>query len=130
MSRKVQRSSKTSVIDFCTAMEEIAPSSFAQDWDNVGLLAGDPKARLRRVLLCIDLTPSVVEEALRGKVDLVMAYHPPIFKPIASLRASSLDTDAAVFRCIRGGIAIYSPHNALDSAPGGTNDARMKMKSR
>ena len=70
-------------------MDCIAPMRLAQDWDNVGLLAGDPAASLRRALLCIDLTAAVVEEAVRARADLVMAYHPPIFRPVSALRADA-----------------------------------------
>jgi dinuclear metal center YbgI/SA1388 family protein len=94
----------------------------AQSWDNVGLLAGDPKAACRKLLLCIDLTTPVVDEAVAGKCAMVMAYHPPIFRPIKRLLADSHETDATVHRAIAAGIAIYSPHTALDAAPGGTND--------
>jgi dinuclear metal center YbgI/SA1388 family protein len=73
-------------------------------------------------MLCIDLTPTVVDEAVEQNIDLIMAYHPPIFKPISSLRVPSHGTDEAVFHCISRGIAIYSMHTALDAAPGGTND--------
>ena len=110
------------VADFAAAMEAIAPTRLAQDWDNVGLLVGDAQAALRRVLLCIDLTPPVVREAIEKKVDLVMAYHPPIFKPIKHLRAGDVGAEALVFQCVRAGIAIYSTHTALDAAEGGTND--------
>ena len=110
------------VADFVAAMETIAPVALAQEWDNVGLLAGDPSADAHRVLCCIDLTPAVVDEAIEQRTDLVMAYHPPIFRPINKLHADSRNTDAAVYRCIRNGIAIYSTHTALDAADGGTND--------
>ncbi|MCH7814232.1 MAG: Nif3-like dinuclear metal center hexameric protein, partial [Planctomycetes bacterium] len=96
--------------------------ALAQEWDNVGLIAGDTDAAVRRVLLCIDLTAAVVDEALARKVDLVMAYHPPLFQPITRLLSHGRDTDAHVFRCIAGGVAIYSMHTALDAADGGTND--------
>ncbi len=112
----------TFVADICSAMETIAPTGLAQSWDNVGLLAGDPKAEVHRALACIDLTPPVVEEAIKKKIDLLLAYHPPIFKPVSSLRADSRAADAAVFRCIQNGIAIYATHTALDAAEGGTND--------
>ena len=125
MSKK--RPDRHTVHDICSVMESIAPTALAQDWDNVGLLAGDPTAGVRRVLLCIDLTPPVVEEAIAEKVQFVMAYHPPIFKPAASLRADSSGTDAAVFRCIERGIALYSTHTALDAADLGTNDAIAKL---
>lgn len=113
---------KYSVADFCQAMEKIAPTSLAQDWDHVGLLVGDEQAIVKNTLLCIDLTSAVVDEALQKKTDIIMAYHPPIFKSIATIRAQSKGTDALVFNCIRNGIAIYSTHTALDAAEGGTND--------
>ena len=114
--------SRTTVADVCEAMEDIAPCGLSQSWDNVGLLVGDPSAKVRRVLTCIDLTPDVVTEAIKKKIEVVMAYHPPIFKPVASLRADSHGTDVLVFECIKRGIAIYSTHTALDAADGGTND--------
>ncbi|HEY3244144.1 MAG TPA: Nif3-like dinuclear metal center hexameric protein [Phycisphaerae bacterium] len=108
--------------DVCAALEKIAPLARAQKWDNVGLLAGDRRQIIRGALLCIDLTPAVVDEAIRQHVGLVLAYHPPIFKPISRLIAPSAGTDALVWRCIVHGMAIYSMHTALDAAPGGTND--------
>lgn len=115
------------VADLAAAMEAIAPTGLAQPWDNVGLLAGDRGALLRRVLLCIDLTMAVVREAVRGRFDAVMAYHPPIFKPIRSLSVPSNGADGIVFDCIRSGVAIYSTHTALDAAEGGTNDVLLQL---
>ena len=103
-------------------MERIAPLGLAQAGDNVGLLAGDPGAIVRRALLCVDLTADVAAEAIRQRADLVVAYHPPLFKPISRLNAAGRGTDAHVFACIANGIAVYSPHTALDAAEGGTND--------
>ena len=115
------------VADLCAALEEIAPIALAQSWDNVGLIVGDRTARVRRVLLCIDLTPEVATEAIRRKADLVCAYHPPIFKPITRLTVPSHGTEDAVYRCIQRGIAIHSLHTALDAANGGTNDVIAEM---
>ena len=106
----------------CEALQKLAPVELAQSWDNVGLLAGDPAAPVNKVMLCIDLTPEVAEEAVRGQVDLVVAYHPPIFKPVHRMTAQSSGPEASVFRCIANGIAVYSTHTALDAADGGTND--------
>ena len=113
---------QSTVADVRAALDEIAPPSLAQSWDNVGLILGDPAGIVRRVLLCIDLTLPVVQEAIRGKFDFIVAYHPLIFKPIHRVRADSTGTDASVFHCARAGIAVYSPHTALDAADGGTND--------
>lgn len=127
MNKKEENHSDHCVADFCGAMETISPTALAQDWDNVGLLAGDEQTSIHRVLLCIDLTRAVVDEAIREGAEIIMAYHPPIFKPVATLRAQSRGTDAIVFDCIRNGIAIYSTHTALDAADGGTNDVMAKL---
>ncbi|MCC6579091.1 MAG: Nif3-like dinuclear metal center hexameric protein [Phycisphaeraceae bacterium] len=103
------------------AMETIAPTAGAEDWDNVGLLLGDPRWTLNRALLCIDLTPAVWDEAVRARAQLILAYHPPIFQPLKKLTAGHwqqrLLLDAA-----RRRVAIYSPHTALDVAEQGLND--------
>lgn len=113
---------KLRVSHVCEAMQTIAPPQLAQSWDNVGLLAGDVSNPARTALLCIDLTPEVAREAIKLKTDVVIAYHPPIFKPIATITAQSRGPEAAVFRCIENGIAVYAVHTALDAADGGTND--------
>lgn len=114
--------SKSKVADICRALDSIAPLALSQSWDNVGLLAGDKTKPVSKILLCIDLTPEVASEAITAKADFVMAYHPPIFKPVNRLTAQSPGPEAAVFRCIANGIAVYSMHTALDAADGGTND--------
>jgi len=110
------------VRDVAAALDAIAPPSLAQSWDNVGLLAGEHRAHCRHALLCIDLTPPVLAEAVAGQCDFIVAYHPPLFRPVNRLLADSPDTDAVVHQAIAHGIAIYSPHTALDAACGGTND--------
>ena len=99
------------------ALERIAPTRFAESWDNVGLLAGDPEQEVSRAILAIDYTADVAAERESLGCDLVIAYHPPIFSAIKRLTAGHL-----VFDAIRRGVAIYSPHTALDVAQGGTND--------
>lgn len=123
MSKKAgKKAAGAKIGDFVRAMEAIAPTRLAQEWDNVGLLAGDADAALRRVLLCIDLTPAVLREAIAKKIDVLMAYHPPLFKPVKRLCGGGDGMEALIFECIRAGIAIYSTHTALDAAAGGTND--------
>jgi dinuclear metal center YbgI/SA1388 family protein len=102
------------------ALEEIAPTRYAESWDNVGLLAGDPQQSVSGVLLTIDYTPDVACEAAGAKCDAIVAYHPPIFDAIKRIVAGG--SSALIYDAIRRGIAIYSPHTALDVAEGGTND--------
>lgn len=127
MSTRTKSRAKSTVDEVARAIDAIAPTTLAQSWDNVGLLAGDRASRVRKVLLCIDLTASVVDEAIAAQTEFILAYHPPIFKPISSLCMPSDGTEGDVFRCIRAGVAIYSTHTALDAAPGGTNDVLAKL---
>jgi dinuclear metal center YbgI/SA1388 family protein len=103
--------------DLVRAMEAIAPVRFAAAWDNVGLIVGDEASPLARVLLTIDCTSAVLDEARRERADVIVSYHPPIFAAEKRFLAGSIAHDAA-----RAGIAIHSPHTALDAADGGTND--------
>jgi dinuclear metal center YbgI/SA1388 family protein len=98
-------------------LEDIAPTRLAESWDNVGLLVGDPRQDVSRVMLCIDYTPEVACEAAGGQCELIVAYHPPLFHAVKRLSPPSV-----IFDAIKRGVAIYSPHTALDVADGGTND--------
>lgn len=103
--------------DVLAALETISPLRYAEPWDNVGLLTGDPAAEIERVLLTIDLTHGVLDEAVERRAELVVAYHPALFEAIKRVRH-----DSVLYRAIRANVAVWSPHTALDVAPGGTND--------
>jgi dinuclear metal center YbgI/SA1388 family protein len=106
------------VADLVRAMEAIAPTRLAAAWDNVGLLVGDPTLHIARALLTIDCTRGVLDEAVRGSFGAIVTYHPPIFEAQKRFVVGSIAYEAA-----RAGVALYSPHTALDAIPGGTNDA-------
>jgi len=102
-------------------LRTLAPEHLAEPWDKPGLQLGDPAWRVRRAMLCIDLTEPVLAEAVGSKVDLIVAYHPPIFQPIEAV--TSLDArQRIILTAARRRIALYSPHTALDAAKGGVND--------
>jgi dinuclear metal center YbgI/SA1388 family protein len=105
------------VADLVRAMETIAPTRLAAPWDNVGLLIGDPDREVSRVLLAVDCTRPVFDEAVRGGYGAIVAYHPPIFEAQRRFVAGSIAYDAA-----HAQVAIYSPHTAFDVVDGGTND--------
>jgi dinuclear metal center YbgI/SA1388 family protein len=110
------------IADLVAAMERIAPSHLAEPWDNVGLLLGAGAADLRGpVLLTIDLTEAVAHEALRRSCGAVIAYHPPLFDPVRRITDGNEFGRVAV-ALMGAGVAVYSPHTALDAAPGGMND--------
>ena len=103
-------------------LESIAPPALAEEWDNVGLLINPPRPRnVKKILLTIDLTEAVADEAVSAKVDLIVAYHPILFRP-----ARRLDTtnayDRTIMKLIQKNVAVYSPHTALDAVDGGVND--------
>jgi dinuclear metal center YbgI/SA1388 family protein len=105
------------VRDLASTMETVAPARYAASWDNVGLIVGNPGRPLARVLLAIDCTHAVLEEARRTGAEAIVAYHPPLFAAQKRFVAGSVAYAAA-----SAGIAIYSPHTAFDVAEGGTND--------
>ena len=121
MTGKVPRGA-VSLAQFATAMERIAPTHLAEKWDNVGLLSGHRSSLVKKVLLSIDVTPAVHDEAIRMGADLILSYHPPIFKPIKHLRIDGDEPPALAVALASYGIWIYSPHTALDTVEGGTND--------
>jgi len=105
-------------------LERIAPLDLAEDWDNVGLLVEPSRATqrdLNRLFLCIDLSESVLAEALEVGADFVLSYHPPIFRGLTRVRASA-HAERVLVRALEAGIAVYSPHTALDATPNGVND--------
>ena len=112
----------TAHTDVVAALERIAPPQLAAAWDNTGLLVEPIAPRpVRKVLLTIDLTEPVFAEAREVGADFIVSYHPPIFggmKRITTARPLS----RVILGAIAAGIPIYSPHTALDAAPGGMND--------
>jgi dinuclear metal center YbgI/SA1388 family protein len=102
-------------------LRRIAPEPLAEDWDAVGLQVGHLQQPVERALLCIDLTDPVLREAAERGVSLIVAYHPVIFRPLAAI-TNRQPKQRIVLEAIRRGMAIYSPHTALDAASGGVND--------
>lgn len=115
------------VATIAAAMEKIAPSWAAEEWDNVGLLIGHATWPVRRVLLAIDLSSDVLGEVRRGRFDMVIAYHPPIFQPTKVMVLGRQDQSSLAAEMLAQRIAVYSPHTALDAAPGGTNDVLARL---
>ena len=107
------------------AIESFAPLSLAStSWDNVGLLVDPPypRSNTSRIFLTIDLTLPVLREALSDpSVGIIIAYHPTLFKPIRKLSLSN-PTSRVAMEALAAGVAVYSPHTALDACAGGIND--------
>lgn len=110
----------TSIAAICESLERCAPLHLAEDWDNVGLLVGDPQLPAESVLVCLTLTPNVVEEAISKKASMVVTHHPLPFRPLKRITTETIEGNS-LWRLIGKGIAIYSSHTAYDSAAIGVN---------
>jgi dinuclear metal center YbgI/SA1388 family protein len=106
--------------DIAETIEKIATLKLAQDWDNVGLLIGDPQRNVKNILLTIDVTKEVLAEAKRLKTDLIISYHPVIWDGIKKITTDN--QSSIVYDLIQADIAVFSIHTALDAAGGGVND--------
>lgn len=103
-------------------LETVAPLELKESFDNVGFLVGESGAAVRRVLVSLDVTRAVVEEAEKLGAELIVSHHPVIFHPLKSVT----DRDEAgrlVIRLLRSRIAAVCMHTNLDAAAGGVNDA-------
>lgn len=106
----------TTVQDIFQYIDSFAPFQTQMSFDNCGLQAGDPQAEVHSVLLALDITPAVVEEAVQKNAQLIVSHHPVIFNPLRTLTA-----DTVPYQLARHGIAAICAHTNLDLAPGGVN---------
>ncbi len=107
--------------DVIKHLENFAPLAYAEDFDNVGLLLGDKNTELTGILVTLDTLEAVVDEAIIKKCNLIVSFHPIIFKGLKTLTGKSY-VERVVMKAIKHDIAIYSIHTALDNALKGVND--------
>lgn len=112
--------------DITAAIEQVAPPALAQDWDNVGLLVGDPNAQVTDVLLTLDITEAVVREAVDKGAGLIISHHPLLFNPVKTITTHD-EIGRMLLTLIKNNIAVYAAHTNIDVAKGGINDALAKM---
>lgn len=96
-------------------IEKIAPKAWAEEWDNVGLLVGSGAKRIQRVLLTLDCTSDVVDEAKECGAQLIVAHHPIIFRPLKNLREDNAAAQVPL-KLLQNGIAYYAAHTNLDQS--------------
>jgi len=103
-----------------TELEKIAPLNLQESYDNSGLIIGNPMAEINKALICLDVTPEVINEALSTKCDIIIAHHPIIFKGLKRITGASL-VEEVVYKAIKNDIAIYAIHTNLDNVSDGVN---------
>lgn len=111
----VRQNKMVKVKDIARTIEDFAPKALQEDYDNTGLQVGDPEMPVSAILLCLDVTEEILEEAAIRQCNMVISHHPLLFKGLKEITGST-STERIVMRAIRENIAIYSAHTNLDSA--------------
>ena len=111
---------KIQVRHISTFLHQWAPPSTKLDYDNVGLLVGDPNQKVSRILTCLDVTLDVVDEAIQNGCDLIVAHHPLIFQSIDSINPTN-EQGKIIFKLIKNDIALIAAHTNLDAALDGVS---------
>ncbi|GAA4271111.1 Nif3-like dinuclear metal center hexameric protein [Aquimarina gracilis] len=102
-------------------LEALAPTTYAEGFDNVGLLVGDPDTKVTGILVTLDTLEIVVEEAIENNCNLIVSFHPIVFKGIKKFNGNNY-VERVVMKAIKNDIAIFAIHTALDNALNGVND--------
>jgi len=106
--------------DVTGKLEQLAPRIYQEDYDNSGLITGSPEATVTGILVTLDCTESVVEEALKQNCNLIVAHHPILFKGIKKLTGQNY-VERTLIKAIQNNVAIYAIHTNLDNVYAGVN---------
>ena len=106
------------VSEVTAVIEEFAPLSLQESYDNSGLIVGRPDDEVHKALLAVDVTEEVLAEAVAEGCDMIITHHPIVFHPMKRFNSASV-TERCVEEAIRRGIVLYAAHTNLDSAPQG-----------
>jgi dinuclear metal center YbgI/SA1388 family protein len=112
--------------DIIDILESIAPSYLAQDWDNVGLQIGDAGSKVSKIMVCLDLSSGIVDEAVSQNIDMIITHHPLIFKPLKKITTED-SISRIISKLIKNDINLYCAHTNLDISTGGTSDYIAKL---
>lgn len=108
-------------VKFVEMIESSCPVDIAEDWDNCGIQVNCANNHIEKVLVSLEITNTVIDEAVAEEVDLILVHHPLIFSGI-----SKIDTDEVIgnyiYRLIKEGISVYACHTNFDKLEGGNND--------
>ncbi len=110
------------VKDVTGVIEEFAPLAIQEGWDNSGLCIGSPEDRVSSVLLGLDCTPELVDEAVECGADMIVTHHPLIFSGLKKISPDD-QVGAAVIKAVRAGISIYAAHTSADKVIAGVSGA-------
>ena len=109
------------VQDVINYLEELSPLAYAEDFDNVGLLIGNGNTKITGILVTLDTLEEVVDEAIKNNCNLIVSFHPILFKGLKKITGTSY-VERVVIKAIKHNIAIFAMHTALDNAWLGVNN--------
>lgn len=110
----------TKIKDITNCIEAVAPLSYAEGFDNVGLLVGNYQTEVTGVLATLDTLENVVDEAIEKNCNLIVSFHPIVFSGLKKLNGNTY-VERVVMKAIKNDIAIYAMHTALDNSFQGVN---------
>lgn len=102
------------VKDITTFLESVAPLHLQESYDNAGLITGSPEMEVRSCLIALDATPEVIDEAVAGGHNMVIAHHPIVFKGLKKINGKNY-VERAIIKAIKADVAIYAIHTNLDN---------------
>ncbi len=111
---------KMKISEITNYLESIAPLAYQESYDNAGLIIGSQADEVEKALITLDVTEAVVDEAVAGGFQLIIAHHPLIFHALKKINGKN-DVERSILKAIKNDIAIYAAHTNLDSVPGGVN---------
>jgi dinuclear metal center YbgI/SA1388 family protein len=112
---------KCTVQTVTDAVNRLAPRSLAEEWDNPGLLIGEPSDEVKKIFVCLDVLDENISRAIELDAQIIVAHHPLIFRAIKNIRFD-LPHGRKISRLIKNNIAVFAAHTNLDIAAGGVND--------
>ena len=110
----------TTIQKVMDSLEEWAPLSYQEGYDNAGLIVGDPKTEIKGVVIALDSTEEVVQEAIDVGANLIIAHHPIVFQGLKKINGSNY-VERTIIKAIKNNIAIYACHTNLDAVMTGVN---------
>src|SRR5680860_761387 len=110
----------TRLKEITTFFENLAPLSLQESYDNAGLIIGDISVEISSVLVTLDVTEEVIDEAIQKKAQLIVAHHPIVFSGLKKITGKNY-VERTLLKAIKNDIAIYAAHTNLDSVTGGVN---------
>jgi len=109
------------VHDIARLIEQETPPSLAETWDNVGLQVGDGDWSVRKIWVALDATRTVIDKAVKSRIDMLITHHPLLFRPLKTLDLAT-PIGHILEKTVRHRLAVYSAHTNLDRVKGGVND--------